>query len=40
LRLPERTEDAGGITRKLRMKLALAFGVLLIVGGVILVVSE
>jgi hypothetical protein len=33
---PPATADAGGITRKTRMKLALAFGIALVIAGVAL----
>lgn len=33
---PATTADSGGITRKTRMKLALAFGIALLIAGVVL----
>ena len=36
---PPRTDQGGGITRKFRMTLALVFGVLLIIAGVVLALT-
>jgi uncharacterized membrane protein YphA (DoxX/SURF4 family) len=38
LKRPLSTAESGGITRKLRMVLALSFGIVLVLGGVALVI--